>query len=111
MNTDQPIDSLTQENTTENENIGLPLAANVPQKSTNETQEMSLNTAHHLPHDSNSHEQGATFRIEQELKVPVPVEMSQKILTEEEAQLQQFNPGTDPKYMKEALERLKARLN
>ena len=103
MNTDQPIDSITQENTTENENIGLPVAANVPQKSTNETQEMSLNTAHHLSHDSNSHEQ--------ELKVPVPVEMNQKILTEEEAQLQQFNPGTDPKYMKEALERLKARLN
>ena len=47
----------------------------------------------------------------EELLRPLPPEMIQKILTEVEAQLQQFNPGTDPKYMKEALERLKARLN
>ena len=47
----------------------------------------------------------------EELLRPLPVEMSQKILTVVEAQLQQFNPGIDSKYMKEALERLKARLN
>lgn len=72
MNIEQPIDTITQENTTENENIGLPMAANVRQESTNETEEMSLNTAHRPPHDSNphSHEQGPTFRIEQEPNVP-----------------------------------------
>ena len=47
----------------------------------------------------------------EELLTQLPPEMSQKILTEVEAQLQQFNPGIDSKYMKEALERLKARLN
>ncbi len=47
----------------------------------------------------------------EELLRPLPVEMRQKILTAVEAQLHQFNPGTDPKYMNEALERLKARLN
>ena len=66
MNTEQPIDTITQENTTENENIGLPMEANVLQESTNETEEMSLNTAHRPSHDSNRH----SFRIEQELKVP-----------------------------------------
>lgn len=66
MNTEQPIDTITQENTTENENIGLPVAANVLQESTNETEEMSLNTAPRPP----SHDQGPTFRIQQELKVP-----------------------------------------
>lgn len=72
MNAEQPIDTITQKNTTENENIGLLMEANVLQESTNETEEMSLNTAHRLPHDSNrhSHDQGAAFRIEQELKVP-----------------------------------------
>ncbi len=66
MNTEQPIDSITQESTTENENIGLPVEANVPQESTNETEEISLNTAPRPP----SHDQGPTFRIQQELKVP-----------------------------------------
>ena len=72
MNTEQPIDPITQENTTENESIGLPEAADVLQESTNETEEMPLNTAHRPLHDSNSHshDQGQTFRIERELKVP-----------------------------------------
>ena len=76
MNTEQPIDTITQENTTENENIGLPMEANVLQESPNETEEMSLNTAHRPPHDSNphSHDQRPIFRIEQELKVPDQLE-------------------------------------
>ena len=71
MNTEQPIDTITQENTTENENTGLPIEANVLQESTNETEEMPLNTPHRSSHDSNPrlHDQGPTFRIEQELKV------------------------------------------
>ena len=72
MNTEQPIDTITQENTTENENIGLPMEANVLQESTNETEAMPFNTAHRPLHNNNPHslDQGPTFRSEQELKVP-----------------------------------------
>ena len=76
MNTEQPIDTITQENTTENENIGLSMEANVLQESTNETEEMSLNTAHRPPYNSNPHSRdpAPTFRIEQELKNPNQLE-------------------------------------